>query len=190
MPQEARPIAPAAVQGLTAVARLLRACIQCGTCSGSCPNAFAMDMTPRRMWRLVTMGRGAEVFTSATFTLCSACYLCTLRCPRGLPLTEAMALLKQTAHQAGIHLHAGSERFHQAFLESIRRHGRVREMEVMTRYFGGMRNPWLPIRFAGLGLRLLRRGKLTLQLPVRGSGKLDHLFARGRAAGPGGDSPH
>ena len=71
---------------------MLQACIQCGTCTGSCPNAFAMDPTPRRMWRMLLMGREDDIFDSKTFYLCSACYSCTLRCPRGLELTAAMSV--------------------------------------------------------------------------------------------------
>ena len=41
---------------LASVKEMVRACIQCGTCTGSCPNAFAMDYTPRHLWRMVLMG--------------------------------------------------------------------------------------------------------------------------------------
>ncbi len=34
----------------------LGACMQCGTCTASCPNGFAMDVTPRQMWRMVQFG--------------------------------------------------------------------------------------------------------------------------------------
>ena len=71
----------------------MQACIQCGTCSGSCPNAFAMDLTPRQLWYNLIMGDRTTIFQSITFSLCSSCYYCTLRCPRGLPLTETMAAL-------------------------------------------------------------------------------------------------
>ena len=80
---------------LAPVQEMVRACIQCGTCSGSCPNEFAMDYTPRQLWRMVLMDQTEKIFQSKTFVLCSACYYCTLRCPRGLPLTEAMEALKQ-----------------------------------------------------------------------------------------------
>jgi len=69
-------------ESLADVRRMLQACIQCGTCSASCPNEFAMDLTPRRLWRLVLMGQTETVLASRTFSLCSACYTCPLRCPR------------------------------------------------------------------------------------------------------------
>ena len=49
-------------------------------------------------------------------------------------------------------------------------------MELMTLYFAQMKNPLLPFHFASLGLRLMRKGKISLQLPSAGSGKLEYLF--------------
>ena len=40
-------------EDLAPIQKMVRACIQCGTCTGSCPNAYAMDITPRAMWRRV-----------------------------------------------------------------------------------------------------------------------------------------
>jgi heterodisulfide reductase subunit C len=161
---------------LEKVREMVQACIQCGTCSSSCPNAFAMDMSPRMLWRLVLLGCTEDIFRSKTFSLCSACYLCSLRCPRGLALTDAMAQLKRIG--AGRHsaVHRSSALFYDNFLKSVRRHGRVREMELMTLYFAQMKNPLLPFHFASLGLRLMRKGKISLQLPSAGSGKLEYLF--------------
>jgi len=35
------------IDSLATIRNMVSACIQCGTCTGSCPNAFAMDLTPR-----------------------------------------------------------------------------------------------------------------------------------------------
>lgn len=74
------------------------ACIQCGTCSASCPTAYAMDHTPRQLWQMVRLGLEAEVLTSRTFWLCTVCNSCQVRCPRGIPITETMVALKEYAH--------------------------------------------------------------------------------------------
>ena len=175
--QEAIPVSGTALSpALRRVKKWIQPCIQCGTCSGSCPNEFAMDLTPRRLWRMVLMGQENDIFESHTFTLCSSCYYCTLRCPRGLPLTEAMAALKQAAAGQGLRVHRQSNLFYESFMQSVRRHGRVREMEFMTLYFMGVGNPLLPLRFAPLGLKLMAKGKVSLQVPSRGSGKLNALF--------------
>ncbi len=163
---------------LSTVQEMIRACIQCGTCSGSCPNEFAMDFTPRRLWRMVLMGQKDDIFKSKTFSLCSSCYYCTLRCPRGLPLTEAMAALKQIAAKDGLSKYKQSSLFYKSFMESVRRHGKVREMEFMTMYFTAMKSPFLPFRFAVLGMRLMGKGKVHIQIPSKGEGKLKAIFRK------------
>ncbi len=166
------------VEDLVPIQEMVRACIQCGTCTGSCPNAFAMDRTPRQMWRMVLTGRKEAIFSSQTFALCSACYQCTLRCPRGLALTEAIGRLKQIAAREKIALYKKSVRFYESFLSSVRRHGRVREMEFMTLYFLSMKSPFLPLKFSGLGMRLMGKGKVSLQLPSRGKRPLESIFRK------------
>ncbi len=165
---------------LAPIQEMVRTCIQCGTCTGSCPNAFAMDYTPRKMWRMVLMGQKNDVFKSKTFTLCSSCYYCTLRCPRGLPLTEAMGALKQIASDENMPMHRRCTLFYKNFMESVRRHGRVREMEFMTLYFSSMKNPIIPLQFATLGMKLMWKRKVSIQFPSKGSASLDAIFKKAK----------
>jgi heterodisulfide reductase subunit C len=137
-----------------------------------------MDLTPRQLWRHVLLGGREAVFRSRTFTLCSACYFCTLRCPRGLHLTEAMHALKQAAAREKLALYRPVTAFFRNFMESIRRHGRVNELEFMTLYFAEMKNPLLPLRYSGLGLRLAAKGKLPLGRPLRRKRPLEALFRK------------
>jgi heterodisulfide reductase subunit C len=157
---------------------MISACIQCGTCTGSCPNAFAMDKTPRQMWRMVLMGEKDSIFSSKTFILCSSCYYCTLRCPRGLPLTDAMNALKQIAARENLSQYKKSTLFYKNFIESVRRHGRVREMEFMTLYFNALKNPVVPFKFAALGIKLMMKGKVSIQIPSKGTAPLEKLFQK------------
>jgi heterodisulfide reductase subunit C len=163
---------------LAPVQEMIRSCIQCGTCTGSCPNAFAMDHTPRHLWRLVLLGRKDEIFHCKTFSLCSDCYTCTLRCPRGLPLTEAMDALKQIAAWENMDEYKNSILFYNHFLRSVRRHGRVREMEFMTNYFVALKNPLPPLRFASLGIKLLAKGKISIKWPWKSRSPLEKIFQK------------
>ncbi|SLM28061.1 HdrD2 [Desulfamplus magnetovallimortis] len=161
---------------------LLATCMQCGTCTGTCPNADAMDLTPRHLWRMVLMDRADEIFESQTFAYCSTCYFCTLKCPRGLPLTRAMSMLKEVAYKNDVKTFRKSGAFYGSFMESVRRHGRVRESEFMTLYFLEMKNPLLPFDFASLGLKLMSKNKVSFSLPSgadgRGQGNLDRIFKK------------
>lgn len=157
----------------------VRTCMQCGTCTGSCVNAHAMDLTPRELWRMVQLGLKEEIFHSKTFWLCSSCYFCTLRCPRGLPLTETMAALKRLAVAEGYRKEKKSPRFYGSFMETVRKYGRVREMEMMARYFLALRSPITPLSFTPLGIKLMAKGKIAPQMPsFSGDGKLDALYRK------------
>ena len=166
------------IDSLAEIRSMVSACIQCGTCTGSCPNAFAMDLTPRQLWYNVLMGEKETIFHSKTFFLCSVCYCCTLRCPRGLPLTEAMSALKQIAAKENLAPYKKSIRFYKSFMESVRRHGRVREMEFMTLYFLSMKNPFMPLQFAPLGMKLMGKGKISFEIPSKGKADLEAIFRK------------
>jgi len=153
-------------------------CIQCGTCTASCPAAPAMDLSPRRMWRMVQLGMTEEVLRSKSIWLCSLCYNCHVRCPRGIPLTETIVRLKELAIERGIVSSPQSGAFYRTFADVMRRYGRMREVEFMARYFLAS-NPLAALGFARLGLTMLARGKIGLELPrLGGEGRLDRLFAR------------
>lgn len=166
------------IDTLTPAGETLRNCMQCGSCTATCASAYAMDYTPRQLWHMARLGMKDEVLSSKTLWLCSTCYSCTLRCPRGLPLTETIGTLKRMAVQEGIRGHKESRHFYRAFMETVRRYGRSNEVEIMVRYFLTT-NPLLAIDYVPLALAMLRHGKVPLALPkIAGPGKLDLLFAR------------
>lgn len=181
--QNMEPAAPVYESGssvlMEEIQEKVQACMQCGTCTGSCPNAFAMDLTPRQMWRLAQLGEKEEIFNSKTFYLCSACYYCTLRCPRGLPLTETMSALKRVAAAEGIKKHKQSANFYRTFMDTVRRYGRVREMEFINRYFMSMKDPFFPLGYMPLGMKLMKKRKIPLEVPkLFGKGRFDALFQK------------
>ncbi len=169
---------PAFVDHLAPAGRLLRRCIQCGTCTASCPSAHAMDLSPRQMWRMVQLGLTDEVLRSKTMWLCSLCYQCQVRCPRGIPLTETITRLKELALEQGAARWRESTVFYRVFANVMRRYGRMREMEFMALYLLGA-TPLSVFGYARLGLTLLARGKVHLEFPrLGGEGRLDRLFER------------
>jgi len=72
-------------------------CYQCGTCSGSCPTATAMDYTPRALLHMIRLGLGERVLHSRAIWLCTSCYLCTERCPREIKITDTVIGLRSLA---------------------------------------------------------------------------------------------
>jgi heterodisulfide reductase subunit C len=73
----------------------LKSCIQCGTCSGTCPVVEFMDQTPRRMIAMINANMKEEVLASNTYWFCASCYHCTVRCPSQIDIAEAMYALKR-----------------------------------------------------------------------------------------------
>jgi heterodisulfide reductase subunit C len=135
-----------------------------------------MDYTPRQLWRLIQLGLKDEVLSSNSFWLCTACYACTLRCLRGIACTETMSTLKRMSVAAGTEKLSSSARFYEAFKESVRRHGRMHEVELMTIFFGKTKRIKV-MDFSRLGFTLWRKGKVSLDASQVNIKKLDQIKA-------------
>ncbi len=83
-------------------AEKLSTCIQCGTCSSSCPTWSAMDVSPRQIWRMVSLGMKEEIRSLNTMWLCTACNSCTVRCPRDIQVSENMRLVREWVLRDGL----------------------------------------------------------------------------------------
>lgn len=70
-------------------------CLQCGTCSGTCPAADFMDYTPRAIIGMIRENFKDEVLASNTYWSCASCYHCTVRCPAGIDIADMMYALKR-----------------------------------------------------------------------------------------------
>ncbi|HOW66627.1 MAG TPA: (Fe-S)-binding protein [Candidatus Paceibacterota bacterium] len=70
--------------------RRIMSCIQCGTCSGTCPYGEHMEFTPRRIINMLRRGYIDEVFKSDSMLRCVACYSCMAKCPRGIRLSDVL----------------------------------------------------------------------------------------------------
>jgi heterodisulfide reductase subunit C2 len=137
-------------------------CIQCGTCSGTCPVSHYMDFTPRRIIAMVREGFKQEVLNSITIWLCASCYSCTCECPREIKITDVMYALKQEAIAQGMY----PKRFPapvlaREFFRGVRKTGRNSETQLMIRFFLKT-NPFGMLKNTLLALRLWRSGRMPL----------------------------
>ncbi len=69
-------------------------CYQCGACSSGCPLTDEMDLLPSTVMRMVQLGV-EEVLDSKTIWICSSCFTCQVRCPRGIDVANVMEALRQ-----------------------------------------------------------------------------------------------
>ncbi len=153
-------------------------CIQCGTCTASCPVSFAMDLTPRQLIAMFRAGAIEELLRSRTIWLCASCYSCTLRCPEEIQITALIYALKRIAIERGIFpkrfpVHVLSE----TFTATVQRYGRNFEMGLLLRYFLRTK-PLGLLRWRRQGLALLRHGRMQLRpSKIKGIDGLRHIIA-------------
>jgi Fe-S oxidoreductase len=65
-------------------------CMQCGTCSASCPLGDVLEYGPRQIILKARCGAIADVLASPSVWMCVGCYTCSSRCPRGIDLTDTI----------------------------------------------------------------------------------------------------
>lgn len=141
----------------------LNQCIQCGTCTASCPVSHAMDVTPRQVIGLFRAGAIEELLESRTIWLCASCYHCTLRCPAQIQITDLIYALKRIAIEEGIFpkrfpVHVMSE----TFTNNVKRYGRNYEVGLLLRYFLKTK-PLGLFRQRNAGYALWRHGRIKLR---------------------------
>jgi len=138
-------------------------CIHCGLCAGSCPLATYMDRSPRQLLYLAREGFKEDVLKSFTIWLCTSCYTCTVRCPRGIKVTELMYALKRKAIEEGLY----PKRFAipilaREFRKMILARGRVTESRLVLKLILRTNVLRLPRMFR-MGRDLLRAGRFSLR---------------------------
>lgn len=79
----------------------IRSCIQCGTCTASCPSGRRTAYRTRQLIRRALLGFREEVLSDPNLWLCTTCGTCTERCPRKIDVTGAIIYLRNLAVQDG-----------------------------------------------------------------------------------------
>lgn len=148
------------------LASIVNQCYQCAKCSAGCPVASEMDLLPHQMVRLAVLGDVDAIVASKSIWLCLTCHTCGARCPNGI---DVPALLDPIRHQV-LKKHISTQEskvplFHQTFMDTVRRFGRVYELFLIGMYKWKSKTLFDDM---GLGMQMFRKGKLHL-LPHRSS---------------------
>ena len=138
-------------------------CIQCGTCTASCPVSHAMDVMPRQVIGMFRAGAIEELLGSRTIWICASCYHCTQRCPSQIQITDLIYALKRIAIDEGIFpkrfpVHVMSK----TFTKNVKRYGRNYEVGLLLRYFLRTK-PTALFEQRKAGYALWRRGRIRIR---------------------------
>src|SRR5690606_10184515 len=136
----------------------VRTCIQCGTCSASCPTSHLMNPSIRRLVKLCLEGRRDEALNNETLWLCTSCLLCTVRCPRGLRPKMVVSALKEIADREKIQ--SPGRNYDHLFTRQIEEFGRISELPLIGEFL--LSFPQGTVQSMKVGLELLPRGKITM----------------------------
>lgn len=139
-------------------------CIQCGTCSSSCPMAVYMDVPPRKIIAMIKNGFRDEALRSFTIWLCPSCYTCQVRCPAKIKITDVMYALKRKAIEEKVY----PQRFAIPVLDRemsrlIAKYGRSSDLWLLLGLYLKTRRPLTMMKMSPLGLRLMKTGRMPLR---------------------------
>ncbi len=117
--------------------RWVKMCMQCGVCSGSCPLGNAWEHPPQEIFMMIRAGERDEVLKSDSMWMCTSCYNCIVRCPRGLPITHIMHGLATYAKRLGLApKNQPTAQFSEIFWNNMMKRGRVNELKLgLSLYF-------------------------------------------------------
>ena len=143
----------------------VKECIQCGTCSGSCPAAQDMEHTPREIIGMIRAGTRDQVLSSNTMWMCASCYMCQSRCPAQIKVTDVMYALKRVALAEG-KAQPKASYMAQVFVDNINTYGRNDERMLIFNYYLKT-NPGKFLSYAPIGLSMVGKGLLSMGAPER-----------------------
>ena len=160
----------------------LQRCYHCRKCTAGCPVAVAMDYKPNAVVRMVQQGQRQQVLESSAIWMCLSCETCTTRCPNEVDIARMMDALREIALTSRARV---AEKkvvaFHEAFLASIRRDGRVNPTLMACQYKLKSGDLFSDV---GIGLSMFAKGKLPLMTPKTGEVKeVRKLFDRPKNGG-------
>lgn len=164
----------------------LEACLQCGTCGGSCPSGPDMEHTPRALFAMIAAGMKDAVLRSNTPWYCVSCYYCMERCPQNIHITDLMYTLKRMAIKEGLYRESSASNapgFSETFIDYVENYGRSFELGLLTRYHLRHR-PLDAVKIAPLGMGMLRRKRLDITpRRIRQLDQLQAILAKARELG-------
>ncbi len=162
----------------------VRDCYQCKKCSAGCPVAFAMDLVPHEIMKMVQYGQEERVLGCSTIWLCASCETCSTRCPNEIDIAAVMDGLRRLALEKGGPVAEREVKlFHRSFLNGIKYTGKTNEPVLIGQYKAFSRKLFDDL---GLGAVMMARRKIKI-VPrmVRDRRSVRRIFDEAEKGGPG-----
>ena len=155
----------------------VKMCMQCGVCSGSCPLGKFWDHPPQELFMMIRANKRDEVLSSESMWMCTSCYNCIVRCPRGLPITHIMHGLAHYAKRLGLApQNQPTAKFSQMFWNNLVKKGRVNELKLgVSLYFinGFSEGVKTSLKMKDIGLNMLKAKRMNPMEILGGHGVKD-----------------
>ena len=161
----------------------LSACYQCRRCAAGCSVGDETDFfTPNLLIRMVVLGDRQQALSNQLVWKCVSCYTCGTRCPNDIQTARITETLKKMAKEEHLEpLQPQIADFHDAFVQSGLRWGRVNEMEFMGSYEMKFALRKIKTReFGAIVNEMKTQGRLGMQMMQHRRMHFGFLMAKGR----------
>ena len=134
-----------------------------------------MDFSPAQILRLVQLGQKDALLHSSAIWLCIGCETCGTRCPNQIHAGAVIDALRQIAIADNVPAAERSVfKLHEAFLNSIRRFGRLHELSMLLEHKLTSRDLFSNL---DMGIDMFLKGKIhPLPKRIEGMEAVKKLF--------------
>ena len=154
-------------------------CYQCGKCVGTCPVSQYMDFPPREIMQMIKLGLRSESYMANSHWFCLTCSACSGRCPREIDIPAVMEAIRHLAIEEN-YINDSKKvkeirKFHEIFLDMIKRYGRNYELRMMAEFNIRTRNLFKDMHLAP---KALWKGKIPLGVkPLKSAKAIRRMYA-------------
>ena len=138
-------------------------CYQCGKCVSTCPVSGYMDFPPREIMQMIKLGLKEESYMANSMWFCLTCSACSGRCPRQIDIPAVMEAIRHLAIEENYRSENKKvkdiRKFHDIFLDMIKRYGRNYELRMMAEFNIRTRNLFKDMHLAP---KALLKGKIPI----------------------------
>jgi heterodisulfide reductase subunit C len=138
-------------------------CYQCGKCAATCPVSDFMEYRPREIMHMIKLGMKEKVLMANSSWFCLTCSACSGRCPREIEIPSVMEAIRHIAIEENYKSEDKKvkdiRKFHDIFLDMVKRYGRNYELRMMAEFNIRTRNLFKDVHLAP---KALLKGKIPL----------------------------